>query len=81
MLAPSSEPRREPSACFGMVKRLSQLTTQSRTKPSLGPSGTSVGRPRIVPVTAAIVTFARIGIARSRVTMTPGRRPLGSSTS
>src|SRR6266511_2185629 len=77
----SRSPRRRPSDILGIVKRLSQLTTPSRDSPCSGPSGTSVGRPRIVPVTAATVTLARTGIARSRVTMTTGRRPPARSTS
>jgi hypothetical protein len=79
--AESSSPRLRPSALLGIVNRLSQLTTPSRERPCSGPSGTSVGSPRIVPVTAATVTFASTGIARSRVTMMTGRRPPGNSTS
>jgi hypothetical protein len=77
----SSAPLRRPSDDFGTAKRLSQLTTDSRARPSRRPTGTSVGRSRIVPVTAATVTFARTGIARSRVRITTERRPPGSSTS
>src|SRR5205823_2471752 len=64
-------------ADFGRVTRLSQLTTESPTKPSARPTGTSEGMPRMVRVTGATVTFVRKAIAASRVTTMTGRRPAG----
>ena len=78
--AGSSSPRRGPRKRLGTVKRVSQLTTQSRVSPCSTPTGTSVGSPRTVPVTAATVTLASTGIARSRVTTTMGRRPPSDSS-
>ena len=76
-----SDPRRRPSARFGMVKTLSQLAAHSLARPWAGPSETSVGRLRIRLVTATTQTLRRRGIARSRVTMTAGCEPRGISMS
>lgn len=47
------------NAATGIVTMSSTLTTQSLSSPLRAPTGTSVDRPRIVPVIGATVTLVR----------------------